>query len=173
MKKKLVLYLLFPLPFVACDHPDPEKKADMIHLEKVTRDTDIKAEHPGLKFVGGGISTSEFNDERFMQFYDLPVKHLRISIAPDEQHLERLSMDLPKNKEAVNTLKQQLSKTYGQPGGDSSQNFSSRDEGELLVWKNDHQLIGMYIDKDFGTAAKIEHAPTIEILFVKPEETTN
>lgn len=173
MKKKLVLYLLFPLPFVACDHPDPEKKADMIHIEKVTRDTDIMAEHPGLKFTGGGVSGCEFKDERFMQFYDLPVKNLRISVAEDQQHLERLSMDLPENKEAVNALKQQLTKTYGQPGEDSSRDFSFNDEGVVLVWKNNNQLIGMYTDKDFATAAKIEHAPTINILFVKPEETTN
>ncbi|SEW52528.1 hypothetical protein [Chitinophaga arvensicola] len=173
MKKKLVLYLLFPISFVACDNPAPEKKTEKIHLEKVNSNTDILAENPEIKLVGSRGFSYDFNDERFMQFYDLPVKNLHISIVDDQQHIQRLAMDLPKDKEAVNTLKTQLNKAYGQPGEDAGNDFSAFEEGDVLVWKGKDRLIAMITSKDFATAAKIEKAPKIDILFVKPEETNN
>lgn len=174
MKKNLVLYLFLLLPFFACDHPAaPEKKADIIHVEKITRDTDVLAEHPGLKFTDGSISGYEFKDERYMQFYDIPVSNLRIQINDSKTHIERVSMDLPTSKETVKALKEKLSKAFGQPGADSSNDFSSSDEGEVQVWKNNNQLIGVYTDKNFETAAETRNPPTVNVVFFKPEETNN
>jgi hypothetical protein len=173
MKKNLVLYLLCLLPFFACDQPVPAKKADIIQIDKITRHTDVTAEHPGLHFMDGAISGSEFKDERYMQFYDIPVSYLRIQVNDSQTNIERISIQLPKSREEVKALKEKLNKAYGQPGEDSSNDFSTADEGQLLVWKNEHQLIGLYTDKTFETTAKIAQAPTVDIVFVKPAETNN
>jgi len=106
-----------------------------------------------------------------MRFYDIPVNDLRITVTESKTQIQRIAMELPKDREAIKALKEKLSKAFGQPGGDSSNDFSSFDEGALQVWKDSSRLIGVYTDKSFDTAAKIDHAPTVNILFVKPAET--
>ena len=174
MKKSLLLCLLLFHPFIACDHPaSPQKKADIIHIEKIARDTDVLAQYPALQFTRRGEDRYEFQDERYLQFYEIPVKYMSFSMADDHLNISSINVNLFKKKEDVHALKDKLTKAYGQPGADSSNDFSTSDDEELLVWKNNHQLIGLTTEKNFETVAKVTKEPTVHMMFVKPEEINN
>lgn len=174
MKKSLVLCLLLFHAFIACDHPaSPPKKADIIHVEKITHDSNILALYPALQFTHGGLDRYEFYDERYLRFQDIPVRYMSFSMSDDQLHVSNIDIKLFKHKEDVKALKDKLTKAYGQPGGDSSNDFSTFDDEELLVWKDNHQLVGLFTEKNFETVAKITKEPTVHIVFVKPEEINN
>jgi hypothetical protein len=174
MKKSLLLCLLLFHLFIACDHPAaPQKKAEIIHLEKITRDTDILAQYPALPFIRRSEGRYEFMDERFLQLYDIPVSYMSVYMSDDQLHLRSIHVNMFKKKEDVQALKDKLTKAYGQPGADSSNDFSTSDNEDLLVWKNGQQLVGLFTEKNFETAAKVTKEPTVEVMFVKPEEINN
>lgn len=174
MKKSLLLCLLLFHLFTACDHPAaPTKKADIIHVEKINRDTDILAQNPALQFIRRGDDRYEFMDERFLQLYEIPVKYISLYMSDDHLHLRSIHVNMFKKKEDVHALKDKLTKAYGQPGADSSNDFSTSDDEDLLVWKNGQQLVGLFTEKNFETAAKVTREPTVEVMFVKPEEINN
>lgn len=174
MKKSLLLCLLLFHLFTACDQPAaPQKKAEIIHLEKITRDTDILAQYPALQFIRRGEGRYEFMDERFLQFHEIPVNYMSFDMSDDQLHLRSIHVNMFKKKEDVKALKDKLTKAYGQPGADSSDDFSTSDDEELLVWKNGQQLVGLFTEKNFETVAKVTKEPSLQILFVKPEEINN
>jgi hypothetical protein len=174
MKKSLLLCLLLFHLFIACDHPaTTRKKADIIHLEKITTDTDILAQYPALQFIRRGPGRYEFMDERFLQLYGMPVNYMSFDMSDDQLHLRSIHVNMFKNKEDVNALKDKLTKAYGQPGGDSTNDFSAADNEDLQVWKNGQQLIGLFTEKNFATVPKVTKEPSVRILFVKPAEINN
>lgn len=112
-------------------------------------------------------------DERFLQLYEIPVNYMSFDMSDDHLHLRSIQINMFKKKEDVKALKDQLTKVYGQPGADSSNDFSTSDNEDLLVWKNGQQQVGLFTEKNFETVAKVTKEPAVRILFVKPEEINN
>ncbi|HEY9259461.1 hypothetical protein [Chitinophaga sp.] len=174
MKKSLVLCILLFHPFIACDHPaTPQKKADIIHVEKITPDMDVLARYPALPFIRSTQGRYEFMDERYLQLYEIPANYMSFSMAEDQVHISSIHVNMFKKKEDVKALKDKLTKAYGQPGADSANDFSSSDDEEMLVWKNGQQSIGLSTEKNFETVVALTKEPSVQILFVTPTAINN
>jgi hypothetical protein len=167
MIKNLIPFYLLLCLMMACSSPVAvDNKADIIHIEKIDRETDILAQHPKLQFEKSPYGGYDFYDERFMQYYGVPVKRLNFSIEDDEVHIQTLNVYLFNEKEGVNALKKKLTTLYGKPGADSTHEFSFAEKEDISVWKNNHILIGLKAEKDDDTKTKMERAPEVHIAFL-------
>ncbi|NLR59041.1 hypothetical protein HGH93_13080 [Chitinophaga polysaccharea] len=166
--KSCLLYCLLLSTLWACNRPTPKKPSDIIQIDAITRDSDLLADYPVLHFVRNGISGYEFNDERYIQLLGMPVAGMTIAIDEDKLHLKRVSVALFKNKQDAVNLKEKLTALYGKPGADSTGEFYANEENDLLVWKNQQQLMGLSLPKNINTVTEIAEAPTFRISFIQP-----
>lgn len=166
--KSSLLYCLLLSTLWACNRPAPKKPSDIIQINALTRSSDLLADYPVLHFIRNGFSEYEFNDERYMQLWGMPVAGMTVAVDEDKLHLRRVSVELFKNKQDAIRLKEKLTAMYGKPGTDSTGEFYADEENDLLVWKNQQQLMGLSLPKNMNTVAEITEAPTFRIFFIQP-----